>query len=348
MTSPGAEAVQAVHIGADVVACPPGTGWPRLLSCRDTVDRLSRLSHAAGARSQHRAVGPDATVATVRRMVTGAVARTRPGGLLIVAFSGHSERAVPGVHDGGWYLYDGSIRHVETAALLSAAPPSATVVVIADTCYATALAHSPAMARVPATVVLLAACAESQTTLNYPVSEFVTTLHRLTFPGGKRHPDCVTYTWLRRQLRVDTPDAQRPEVWVNRVAAWRLRPFESASAVRDVEGWGAGAGDAVPAPHVRVADTPLGGAVGGAEEGGAAGTGQQLDEFLGCGQAPVPVVAAVQRLEDAGERRVYREVAPVQHQGRGPVVPVVVVAGHSSPARRQMRVLAPPMRPMEP
>ena len=144
----------------------------------------------------------------------------------MLTFSGHSERPVPGAHDGGWCLHDAALRHAETAALLAAAPASARIVIIADTCYAAACAA--AFAGVPATTVVLAACAENQATLNYQHSEFVHKLERLTYPGGKPNPDCASYAWLRRELRQDTPDVERPDIRASRPAAMRQRPLRPA------------------------------------------------------------------------------------------------------------------------
>jgi len=168
-----------------------------------TADRLSRLCQAAGVRAQQALLGPHATTGRVRAAIASSAAGTGPGGLLVVTFSGHSERPVPGEHDGGWCLHDAALRHVETAALLAAAPASARIVVIADTCYAAACAA--VFTGVTATTVVLAACAENQATLNYQHSAFIRKLERLTFPDGRRNPDCGSYAWLRRELRKDTP-----------------------------------------------------------------------------------------------------------------------------------------------
>jgi hypothetical protein len=204
----------AVHIGADFLESPAHAGWAKLLSCLDTVERLTRLCRAAGVRSHRRLLGADASVARVRAAIAARVRRIGPGGLFVLTFSGHSERAVPGEHLGGWCLRDGVLRHTEIAGLLAAAPPSAHIVVIAETCYAAAFAH--AFAAVPATTVLLAACAENQATLNLPRSEFVAALERLTFPGGRADPRRVSYAWLRRKLREGTPDVERPDIRANR------------------------------------------------------------------------------------------------------------------------------------
>ena len=226
MTSRAGQRAAAVHIGADALRHPRHAAWARPLSCRDTVDRLSRLCQAAGVRAQRALLGPDATTGRVRTAIAAAAAGIGPGGLLVLTFSGHSERPVPGEHDGGWCLHDAALRHVETAGLLAAAPASARIALIADTCYAAACA--PVFTGVPATMVVLAACAENQATLNYQHSEFVKKLERLAYPGGRPNPHCRSYAWLRRELRKDAPDFERPDIRANHPAAMRQRPFRPA------------------------------------------------------------------------------------------------------------------------
>ena len=227
MTSPAGPQSTAVHIGADVLAHPRHAGWAQPLSCHDTVERLSRLCQAAGVLAQQTLLGKDATTGRARAAITGAAAGIGQGGLLVLTFSGHSERPVPGEHDGGWCLHDAALRHVETAALLGVAPASARIVIIADTCYAAACAA--VLTSVPATTVVLAACAANQATLNYQHSEFVHKLERLAAPGGRPNPNCRSYAWLRRELRNDTPDVERPDVRANNPAAMRQRPFQIMS-----------------------------------------------------------------------------------------------------------------------
>jgi hypothetical protein len=224
VTSPAGRRAAAVHIGADVLTHPRHAAWARPLSCRDTVARLSRLCQAAGIGAQRTLLGADATAGRACAALAGAAAGTGPGGVLVVTFSGHSECPVPGGHGGGWCLHDQALRHAQTARLLAAAPASAHIVIIADTCYAAACAA--ALAGVPATTVVLAACAENQATLNYQHSQFVTKLEQLTYPGGTPNPDCASYAWLRRELRKDTPDVERPDVRASNPGAMRQRPFQ--------------------------------------------------------------------------------------------------------------------------
>jgi hypothetical protein len=226
MTSTTGLQAAAVHIGADLLVHPRHALWARPLSCRDTAGRLSRLCRAAGVPSQQTLLGPGATAGRARAAIAASAASIGPGGLLIVTFSGHSERPVPSEHGGGGCLHDAALRHAETATLLAAAPASAHIVIVADTCFAAACAA--AFTGVPATTVVLAACAENQATLNYQQSQFVKTLERLTYPGGRPNPDCGSYAWLRRELRKDTPDVERPDVRANNPAAMRQRPFQPA------------------------------------------------------------------------------------------------------------------------
>jgi len=224
VTSPIGLQTAAVHIGADVLAHPRHAAWARPLSCRDTAGRLSRVCQAAGIRAQQALLGPDATTGRACAAIAASAAGIGPGGVLVLTFSGHSERPVPGGHGGGWCLHDAALRHAETAGLLAAAPASAHIVIIADTCYAAACAA--AFTSLPATTVVLAACAENQATLNYQQSQFVKTLERLTYPGGRPNPDCGSYAWLRRELRKDTPDIERPEIRASNPAAMCQRPFQ--------------------------------------------------------------------------------------------------------------------------
>ena len=226
MTNAAGPRSAAVHIGADDLRHPRHAAWARPLSCRDTVDRLSRVCQAVGIWTQQTLLGPDATTGRARAAIAGSAAAIGPGGLLVLTFSGHSERPVPGEHDGGWCLHDAALRHADTAGLLAGVPASARIVVVADTCYAAACAA--VFTAVPATTIVLAACAENQATLNYQHSEFVHKLERLTYPGGRPNPDCASYAWLRRELRQDTPDVERPDVRASHPAAMRQRPFQPA------------------------------------------------------------------------------------------------------------------------
>ena len=171
-----------------------------------------------------------------------AAAAIGPGGLLVLTFSGHSERPVPGEHDGGWCLHDAALRHVETAGLLAAAPASARIAVIADTCYAAACAAT--FTGVPATTIVLAACAENQATLNYQHSAFVKKLERLDLPRRPAQPGLP-------QLRLAPPGTAQGHP--RRRAARRTRQPPSGHAPAPIP---ARTPAIAPTPGKRAADAP--------------------------------------------------------------------------------------------
>lgn len=215
----------AVHIGADVLASPRHRDWPSTRSARDTVARMTRLCAAVGIPRQEQLLGTEATRDRVRGAITRAAAGLSPGGLLVLTFSGHSDRGEPDNHgqrDTGWCLHDDTLAFGELADALSVAAPSARVIVVAATCYAAALAQHP---RWPTTLVLLAACDDYQTILSGPTCSFIIRLERLVCPRGQSNPRCTNYTWLEAELQKDTPDAERPQVWTTHAAAWKHRPF---------------------------------------------------------------------------------------------------------------------------
>jgi hypothetical protein len=188
---------------------------------------MSRLCAAAGIQNQHCLVGEQATADNVRVALTHAARDIDPHGLLVLTFTGHSDRRLRderGERITQWCLYDRGVRVDEITELLSAFAPTVRVVVIADTCYAGAFAR---FADVACTLVLLGACADNQTKISGPTSDFMVRLEGLVYPGGAPNPSCVSYRWLERQLHQDTPDAERPQVWTNRPAAWAHRPFRA-------------------------------------------------------------------------------------------------------------------------
>ena len=201
----------AVHVGAE-------------RSCRDTLERMSRLATAAGITRQHQLLGTRAS----RAAVTGALRRAAvvldPRGHLLLTFTGHSDRELTGRNrwpEVVWRLADGTLPLSEVAALLAAVPPTAFITVIADTCYAAALSRFT----IPATVVLLAACGPDQEILAHPAMGFAARLEQLMLTDGQPNPACTSYLWLNRQFRRGSPDVERPRAWTNRPSVWSRRPF---------------------------------------------------------------------------------------------------------------------------
>jgi hypothetical protein len=170
---------------------------------------------------QRHLLGPEATVDSVRGAFSQAVEEIGARGLLVLTFVGHSEDVEQSKAGAGWCLYDGTLPLAEMAEILATAPATAFLVVVSDTCYATALAAFP----LPATTVLIAACGAEQLTLARPTVGFIARLERLVKPDGVPNPDCTTYSWLDAQLRKDSPDVERSQVWTNRATAWAGKPF---------------------------------------------------------------------------------------------------------------------------
>ena len=120
----------AIHIGADVLTGARYARWPVVRSCRDTVERTSRLAAAAGITRNDRLLGARASRAGISRALRQAAADMDPHGHLLVTFTGHSdrERTDPdGPPDIAWCLHDGALPLAEVAALLAAVPPTALV-----------------------------------------------------------------------------------------------------------------------------------------------------------------------------------------------------------------------------
>ena len=220
----------AIHIGADVLAWPGHAHLGVLHSCRDTLTRMTRLTRAAGLQEQRWLVGTQATCAAVVETITHGATALAPKGLLVVTFAGHTVRH----HDQTfWCLHDGELPLGEVAACFAGAAASAQIVVVADTCYGTALQR---YAELAATLVLIAACGADQHTMIRRTSAFIGRLEQLTYPDGIRHAACTTYRWLHEHLQHQTPDVERPEVWTNRAAVWRQRPFALPTHAGDGRG----------------------------------------------------------------------------------------------------------------
>ncbi len=216
----------AVHVCADLPSAVEHLPGSPVRSGRDTLTRMSRVCAAAGIEDQRYLVGAGATAAGVRDTLARAAKDIDPYGLLVLTYTGHSDRRLRderGKQIVQWCLYDGGVRLQEIADMLGGIQPTGRVIVVADTCYAGAFAR---YADVSSALVLLGACADRQTTISGVTSDFVVRLENLIYPGGMSNPSCVSYRWLEEQLQRDTPDAERPYVWTNRVAAWEQRPFD--------------------------------------------------------------------------------------------------------------------------
>jgi hypothetical protein len=213
----------AIHVCADVLATEPYCRWTALIAARDTVQTTEKLCRSAGIADQHLLIGEHATRAALEAQLHAAAHALHDDGLLVLTFSGHTERGAGPIAATRWCLYDGPIGLAELAAQLARLPRTARVVVIADTCYAAAIKH---VALGPQPFLLIGGCQEEQTVLERARSEIIVRLERLLGPGDGPGPSVLA---VKAMLEDDTPDAERPCVWTSSEPWWSARVFEIRS-----------------------------------------------------------------------------------------------------------------------
>ena len=193
MERSGPHRALAIHIGADVLTTEPHCHWPVPVSARDTIARTARMCERAGVSEQYTLAGAAATCDNVLDALQAAALILATEGLLVLTFSGYTERG------------DGAI--AELARELSRLPAQARIVVIADTCSATAIRHTPLG---PQPFLLIAGCDDDQLMTERLPSEFIHRLEELLI----RRPD-PSLDDVRAVLAADTPASERPVVWTN-------------------------------------------------------------------------------------------------------------------------------------
>lgn len=221
----------AIHICADVLTTEPYRRWCALVASRDTCATLERLCGEAGIGEQLLLVGERATLGAVQGALDAATTELADDGLLVLTFSGHTERGNGPIEDTRWCLADGPIRIAGVAARLARLPATARVVVIVDSCYAAAIKHVPLG---PQPFALIGGCQEEQTMLERARSEIIVRLEQL-------HVTAPLHT-IKAALEDDTPDAERPCVWTTSPAWWDRQIFDlSETAPRSRPGSSAAA-----------------------------------------------------------------------------------------------------------
>lgn len=206
----------AIHLCADVLATEPYARWAKPVVARDTIAAIERLCRGAGIDAHHRLIGEAVTRAAVVEAITGIDAD-----FVVVSFCGHTERGAGPIESTAWCLVDGTLSVAAIAAAFAQLPPTTTVLVVADTCYASAITH---VITGPQRCVVLAACGDAQGVTERVRSELVSRLDAAL----ARDPRCTLAT-LRDALVADTPDAERPEVWTNTPALWNEPAMASTS-----------------------------------------------------------------------------------------------------------------------
>jgi len=213
----------AIHICADAETTGQKRSWPPVFAAPDTLQRAQRICAHAGVTDQWVLAGDQATTEALRDALDRAAAELVNGGLLVLTFSGHTERGDGPLETARWCLVGGNLTLAQITEQLAVLPSAARLVIIADTCYAAAIA---ACLRGPQLAVVIASCGEDQTMLERARSEFIVRLEDLVCSGDPAR----VIDEIRAVLEDDTPDCERPVVWTN--AAHRL-PTEAAAPCAD-------------------------------------------------------------------------------------------------------------------
>ena len=207
----------AIHICADVLTTEPYRRWSTLVASRDTVQTIEAMSRDAGIAEHVRLTGEQATCEALRAALDAATTGLDDDGLLVLTFSGHTERGDGPIEATRWCLADGPIGVAEVAARLAQLPSRARIVAIVDSCYAAAIKHVPLG---PQAFALIGGCQEEQTMLERARSELVVRLEQLH--ATSRRPSLQT---VKALLEDDTPDAERPCVWTTWPGWWNRQIF---------------------------------------------------------------------------------------------------------------------------
>jgi hypothetical protein len=211
----------AIHVCADAETSGLRRRWPPAFAAHDTVQRAQRICERSGVIEQRTLAGDQATAEALRDALDHAAAILINGGLLVLSFSGHTERGDGPLETARWCLVGGSLTLAQIADQLALLPPAARLVIIADTCYAAAIARCLRGAQL---AVVAAACGDDQTMIERARSEFIVRLEHLVCSDPSRSID-----ELRAALEADTPDCERPVVWTNAADRW---PSEVIAAPR--------------------------------------------------------------------------------------------------------------------
>lgn len=206
----------AIHVCADVETTGLRRSWPPPIASRDTLERVQRICELGGVAEQQALAGDQATAPALLDAVGRAAAALSDDGLLVISFVGHTERGDGPIETTRWCLVGGGVTLGQLADGLARLPPAARVVIIADTCYASAIA---AVLHGPQPAVVIAGCGEDQTMIERARSEFVVRLEEFVCAGTECSPGAAIHA-LRDVLEADTPDCERPVVWTNATDRW--------------------------------------------------------------------------------------------------------------------------------
>jgi len=203
----------AIHVCADAETTGLRRPWPPVIAARDTLQRAQRICERSGVVDQRTLAGDQATPEALRDALDHAAAVLINGGLLVVTFSGHTERGDGPIETARWCLVGGGMMLSQIADHLARLPATARVILICDSCYAAAIG---CVLSGPQQVIVLASCGEDQTMIDRIRSEFVVRIEE--FVSAYRAEGSLAP--LRDALEADTPDCERPVVWTNGEDCW--------------------------------------------------------------------------------------------------------------------------------
>lgn len=215
----------AIHVCADTETAGLRRRWPPPAAARDTAQRAQRICDHAGVAEQRTLAGDQATADALRDALGHAAAVLSEDGVLVVTFSGHTERGDGPIDTARWCLVGGGLPLSQLADQLARLPPATRLVIVADTCYGAAIARCLRGAQ-PALVI--AGCGDDQTMIVRRHSEFIVRLEDFVC-SGRPSGSPGSIDALRAALEADTPDCERPVVWTNAAGRW---PSEAFAAPR--------------------------------------------------------------------------------------------------------------------
>jgi hypothetical protein len=208
-TPAGSElAALAIHVGADQARRDAVRWWPRTSAARDTVRRLARVCRVFDIDAQVILYDEAATTEAFTAALGHASRAITADGVLVLTFSGHTERGDGPFGSARWCLFDAGLELSWIADSLASLPPAVRIVIVCDSCYGAAIARTLTG---PQPAVVVASCGDDQTMVSRASSEFVVKMEALV---SSSEGD-VTLDELSDVIAADTPDCERPRVWIS-------------------------------------------------------------------------------------------------------------------------------------
>jgi len=203
----------AIHLCADTATRGIRRQWPPAMAAPDTLRRLLQICEHAGIAEQQILRGDQATSEALLAALHDAGDVLGVDGVVVLTFSGHTERGDGPIATARWCLVGGGLELSQLAGQLAALPATTSLILVCDTCYAAAIAQ---VLCGPQPVVVLASCGDDQTMIDRLRSELVVRLEAFVCaPGGQD-----SLAALRSRLESDAPDCERPVVWTNAAHRW--------------------------------------------------------------------------------------------------------------------------------